>query len=129
MRRKIEILLCALSVLILFTGIFGQEIPTDRLTVPLSDPSRPGLIKAGLLNGGITVKGYEGKEVIVEARVRADGDWNAEKDEENIGIRKPCVSGRLSSVPALKIHSLLPSFAFPLRLCVFAVRRFVWFHS
>ena len=47
----------------------------DRVTVPLSDPTRPAFIKAHLLNGGITVKGYEGKEVIVEARVRSeDGD-------------------------------------------------------
>jgi len=82
MRRKIEILLCALSVLVLFTGVFGQDISADRLTVPLSDPSRPALVKAGLLNGGITVKGYEGKEVIVEARIRADGDWNADEDED-----------------------------------------------
>jgi len=82
MRTKIEILLCALSVLIFFTGIFGQDIPADRLTVPLSDPSRPALIKVGLLNGGITVKGYEGKEIIVEARVRADGEWNEEENED-----------------------------------------------
>lgn len=81
MKRKIETLLCAMSVLILFTSIFGQEIPADRVTVPLSDPGRPGLIEAGLLNGGITVKGYEGKEVLVEARVRADGDLSENENE------------------------------------------------
>ncbi|HKO04205.1 MAG TPA: hypothetical protein VJW51_05635 [Candidatus Acidoferrales bacterium] len=43
----------------------------DRVTVNLSDPSRPGTLKAGLLNGSIFVKGYEGKEIVVEARVRA----------------------------------------------------------
>jgi DUF4097 and DUF4098 domain-containing protein YvlB len=42
----------------------------DRLTVKLSDPSRPALVKASLINGGITVKAYDGKEVVVEARAR-----------------------------------------------------------
>lgn len=47
----------------------------DRVSVNLSDPSRPALVKASLVNGGITVKAYDGKEVIVEARGRnRDGE-------------------------------------------------------
>ena len=42
----------------------------DRISVTLDDPSRPALVKASMVNGGITVKGYDGKEVIVEARAR-----------------------------------------------------------
>jgi DUF4097 and DUF4098 domain-containing protein YvlB len=42
----------------------------DRVSVTLSDPARPALVKAGLIDGGITVKSYDGKEVIVEARAR-----------------------------------------------------------
>jgi DUF4097 and DUF4098 domain-containing protein YvlB len=42
----------------------------DRVSVTLSDPSRPALVKAGLIDGGLTVKAYDGKEVVVEARVR-----------------------------------------------------------
>ncbi len=42
----------------------------DRIPVTLSDPSRPARVKVSLVNGGVTVKGYEGKEVVVEARVR-----------------------------------------------------------
>lgn len=45
---------------------------TDRVSVTLSDPARPGLVKVGLINGGITVKGYDGKEVVVEAKARND---------------------------------------------------------
>jgi DUF4097 and DUF4098 domain-containing protein YvlB len=49
----------------------GQAQPgVDRLSVTLTDPSRPALVKAGLIAGGITVKAYDGKEVIVEARAR-----------------------------------------------------------
>jgi hypothetical protein len=42
----------------------------DRVSVTLTDPSRPALVKADLIDGGITVKAYDGKEVIVEARAR-----------------------------------------------------------
>src|SRR5437588_1349903 len=56
----------------------------DRVTVPLSDPTRPAFIKAHLLNGAITVKGYEGKEVVVEARARA----SEESDKESHGMRR-----------------------------------------
>jgi hypothetical protein len=45
----------------------------DRLTVHLSDPSQPGTVKASLINGGITVKAYDGKDVIIEARTR---EWS-----------------------------------------------------
>ena len=43
---------------------------TDKVAVPLSDPSRPASVKANLLNGSITVSGYEGKDVVVQAKVR-----------------------------------------------------------
>ena len=56
----------------------------DRVSVPLSDPARPAFIKAHLLNGGITVKGYEGKEVIVEARSRTSDD----SDRESHGMHR-----------------------------------------
>ena len=52
------------------TATLGQEIPSDRVSVPFRDPSRPGMVKVNLMTGGITVKGYDGKEVVVEARLR-----------------------------------------------------------
>src|SRR5205809_153184 len=33
----------------------------DRVSVNLSDPARPALVKASLVNGGITIKGYDGE--------------------------------------------------------------------
>src|ERR1700685_2681955 len=42
----------------------------DRVSVTLTDASRPALVKADLIDGGITVKAYDGKEVVVEARAR-----------------------------------------------------------
>jgi DUF4097 and DUF4098 domain-containing protein YvlB len=55
----------------------------DRVSVPLSDPARPAFVKAHLLTGSITVKGYEGKEVVVEARVR-----NSEDEKNESGMRR-----------------------------------------
>lgn len=59
----------------------------DRVTVTLSDPARPALVKAGLINGSITVKGYEGKEVIVEARAR-----NRESARNEGGMKRLAVN-------------------------------------
>ncbi len=55
----------------------------DRASVPLSDPSRPALVKASLVNGGITVKAYDGKEVVVEARAR-NRDRESARSESNM---------------------------------------------
>ena len=57
--------------LFLFAGTlcYGQE-KVDRVTVPFTNPSKPGLVKAHTQNGGITITGYNGKEVIIEARLR-----------------------------------------------------------
>ena len=56
--------------LVLCSVAFAE--PADQVTVPLSDPTRPVMLKASVLNGGITVKGYDGKEVLVEARSREE---------------------------------------------------------
>lgn len=63
-------LLTAIGFIVLTTAWGQAQVAGDRVTVPFSDPLRPGLVKVSVLNGGITVKAYEGKEVIVEARVR-----------------------------------------------------------
>lgn len=47
-----------------------KEESPERAVVPLSNPAKPAKIEVSVIRGSITVKGYEGKEVIVEARVR-----------------------------------------------------------
>jgi DUF4097 and DUF4098 domain-containing protein YvlB len=66
------------SITALITGIIlsiavaapAQESAVDRLTVELTDPGKPAFLTVGLVNGGITVSGYDGKEVVVEAKAR-----------------------------------------------------------
>jgi len=57
------------------------------VSVNLSDPSRPAFIKASAVNGSITVKAYEGKEVIVEARER-----NEESEKPSGGPKRLRIS-------------------------------------
>lgn len=46
----------------------------NKVTVPLTDPSRPVSLRAHLVSGSITVKGADVKEVVVEARARSHED-------------------------------------------------------
>lgn len=59
---------CLILSLLSSALLYSQD--PDRVTVPFSDPSRPHTLKAHLLNGGITVKGYDGKDAIIEAKPR-----------------------------------------------------------
>jgi DUF4097 and DUF4098 domain-containing protein YvlB len=66
----------------------GQtQAGVDRIPVTLSDPSRPARVKVSLVNGGITVKAHEGKEVVVEARVR-----NRENSRNEGGPKRLAIS-------------------------------------
>ena len=74
-------------LLLIGAAVLGlaQDAKVDRAVVPLTNPEKPALIKAGVLMGGITVKGYAGKEIIVEARIReeklGEGEDHLEAEE------------------------------------------------
>jgi|SRR5579864_394367 len=86
-----------ISIVIAILGPGAQrlaaEADNNRIVVPLSDPSRPAQVRAHLVSGSITVKAYEGKDVIVETRSRA-GDGDNDNDEE-----KPERQGNLHRIP------------------------------
>ena len=66
MNKKIAILFLCAGALLAQDG--------EKATVPLHDPSRPARIQANLMMGGITVRGADVKDVLVEAHSRGDGD-------------------------------------------------------
>ena len=76
----------AIAVLALSATCVRAQAGGDRITVTLSDPARPAKLKAHVLNGGITVKGYEGKDSMVEARVRAPQSSRAEGGMKRVPI-------------------------------------------
>ncbi len=47
-----------------------KEAAPDRAVVPLSNPAKPAKIEVSVMRGSITVRAYQGKEIIVEARTR-----------------------------------------------------------
>jgi len=50
--------------------VVAQEEVVDRVTVELTDPTKPCTIDVSLMSGSITVTGYDGQEVLVEAKTR-----------------------------------------------------------
>lgn len=62
--------------LVAFSGqlLFAQEQYTKEISVPLSNPNAPGKLKVDLYNGGITVEGHSGKEVLVTMKTFASED-------------------------------------------------------
>jgi hypothetical protein len=73
----------------------AQTTSPHRVVVPLSDPGRPATVHVGLLSGSIRVSGWNGKEVVVDARPRdgegGDEDWDEDhksKDGDSRGLRK-----------------------------------------
>ncbi len=88
MFRKNQLLLAVTFVFFFVANIFSQDIPADRVIVPFSDPSKPGLLKASLINGSITIKGYNGKEVIIEASSRTKKYSRRDSNDEYKGMKR-----------------------------------------
>jgi hypothetical protein len=55
-----KLLLCAALV----APVFAQE----HIPVPLADPARPVTLNVHLLNGSITVRAYNGREILVDSK-------------------------------------------------------------
>jgi DUF4097 and DUF4098 domain-containing protein YvlB len=90
----------------------------DRVAVTLTDPSRPALVKASLVNGGITVKAYDGKEVIVEARARTRERESGRSESSN--MKRIVVSSSGLSVEAEnnEVHISTDSYIRPIDLTI-----------
>jgi len=96
---KILRTLSGLILLFIAAGLVveSQETPSDRTVVNFSNPAKPGTLEVSLHGGSITVRGYEGKEVVVEARWRERlltkkeeelAEIEEEKGEEEIAKEK-----------------------------------------
>jgi hypothetical protein len=67
----------------------SQQASADQVTVPLSDPSRPALIDVSLVQGSITVRGTNRKDVLVTARPETDTDRRSRRnDPDATGLRR-----------------------------------------
>ena len=58
-------ILAAILCSALTATVFPQESDDDHFTIPLTDPSRAAIVNVEIFTGSISVKGYDGNEVIV----------------------------------------------------------------
>jgi len=89
--------LLILSAIIIFlfstTTMIAQENRVEKVEVPLTNPAKPVMLKAHLFSGSITVTGYAGKTVSVEAHImkplKKEKDQRDKKvDEKAKGMRR-----------------------------------------
>jgi hypothetical protein len=65
------------------------QASADQVTVPLTDPSRSGVIDVSLVHGSITVRGTNRKDVLVTARPDADTERRSRRsDPDAAGLRR-----------------------------------------
>src|SRR5688572_5638603 len=89
----------------------ARQQAADQVSVPLSDPSRPALIDVSLVQGSITVRGANRKDVLVTARPETDRP-SRRYDPDATGMRRiPQTAGfRISEVSnRVKISSDSPN--------------------
>ncbi|MGV3642096.1 MAG: DUF4097 family beta strand repeat-containing protein [Adhaeribacter sp.] len=78
--------LAAFCLLVGFLPAALAQGDDNKITIDLSQPNKPGLLKVSLLNGSIKVTGYGGKDVVISY----DGRENRRlaKPEESGGLRR-----------------------------------------
>ena len=123
--RYVTVALLVLMGLVLVNGTpavmattsFSTQAPADqpasanRVTVPLTDPSRPALIDVSLVQGSITVRGTNRKDVLGTARPGADRS-SRRSDPDATGMRRiPQTAGFRISEAAnrVKVESDTPN--------------------
>lgn len=78
----------SLLILMCFTLLAGVGwAEPQRFVVPLSNPGQPAVLEASVMQGSISVMGYEGSEVVVEVVFESDEDED-EEIEERDGLRR-----------------------------------------
>jgi DUF4097 and DUF4098 domain-containing protein YvlB len=61
----------------------------DRVTVPFSDPSRPGTVTVKLISGGMTVRGADRRDVSIESAPLTDRERSRTTNDANAsGLRR-----------------------------------------
>jgi hypothetical protein len=83
MNSKILGALCALLTIgRIASGQPAAPASGNQVTVPFSDPSRPGTVKVNVLSGSISVKVGSGRDVIVNTTPARDADDDRERERE-----------------------------------------------
>jgi hypothetical protein len=81
---KTIIRLAGIMILLWAAGLAdnAQESQADHAVVSFSNPAKPGTVEVDISEGSITVRGYEGKDVIIDARWRERVLTKEEQEEQ-----------------------------------------------
>jgi len=81
---KTIIRLAGIMILLWAAGLAdnAQESQADHAVVSFSNPAKPGTVEVDISEGSITVRGYEGKDVIIDARWRERVLTEEEQEEQ-----------------------------------------------
>ncbi|MES2108682.1 MAG: DUF4097 family beta strand repeat-containing protein [Bacteroidota bacterium] len=88
--KKIKIIGALAVAMLIHTGLRAQTADKEQLVVPLSQPGKAYKLDVGLVDGSITVIGYEGKDIIIDAK---DKDRNEKKHNQRNGEGMHTLSG------------------------------------
>jgi len=93
MEKFIKYILTAILCSALTATVFPQESDGDHFTIPLTDPSRAAIVNVEIFTGSITVKGYDGNEVIVD--MEYPGNYKPPKlhQADTTGLKKIASTG------------------------------------
>jgi hypothetical protein len=85
---KTIIRLAGIMILLWAAGLAdnAQESQADHAVVSFSNPAKPGTVEVDISEGSITVRGYEGKDVIIDARWRERVLTKEEELEEQAAL-------------------------------------------
>lgn len=76
------------------TPLIAQNDVKEQVTVPLTDPGKPGTLEVGLVNGYIHVTSHSGKDVVIEASSENRRNRNDERPTSG-GMRRISTGGGL----------------------------------
>src|SRR5690606_39915402 len=75
-----------LIVLLLFfalSAINAQQQYSKDFNIPLSKPDQPGKLKVSPHNGGVSVEGYSGKEVVITMKSYPEDEGDDDDDDDD----------------------------------------------
>ncbi len=94
---KTIIRLAGIMILLWAAGLAdnAQESQADHAVVSFSNTAKPGTVEVDISEGSITVRGYEGKDVIIDARWREKSLTREEPERIDadlpLGVRIRCM--------------------------------------
>ncbi|MCE5251127.1 DUF4097 domain-containing protein [bacterium] len=93
MKARICILNLLWITILFYFPVYGDQQFSDRTVVKFGDPARPGVLKIVSGSGDISITGYEGKDVIIEAKSTVKDVLNKPEDEKAKGMKRLTGSG------------------------------------